>query len=159
MAQNELTIGEYVRGLRRKKGWNLQMLAEKTELSYHHLSRIENDSATPGAETLTALAEALGGSLKLMLELVGSVPSAIVSRMGDRPGSPALRRAAGDRPRAGTESPRGVAVALARSMGVPASEADELASAMLRLLQLERPRRSVIVDLIKTLSKGRHGER
>jgi len=157
MSQEQITIGEYVRGLRRKKGWNLQVLAEKTELSYHHLSRIENDSAAPGAETLTALAEALGGNLKLMLELAGSVPSQIVSRMSGS-GSPALRRAAGGRG-AAAESPRGAAVALARSMGVPASEADELASAMLRLLQLERPRRSVIVDLIKTLSKGRHGER
>jgi len=39
----QLTFGEYMRRLRRERKWNLNTLSEHCELSYTHLSRLEND--------------------------------------------------------------------------------------------------------------------
>jgi transcriptional regulator with XRE-family HTH domain len=153
-----MTLGEYVRGLRRKIGWSLQTISDETGLSYHHLSRIENDSAVPGVNSITAIAESLRGDLKLMFELAGSVPQQVVSRMTAGDASTTMRRAAGQR-RAAIESPRTNAVELARSMGVPASEVEEVASAVLRLLQFDKRRRSVVVQLVRTLAEGGRAKR
>jgi transcriptional regulator with XRE-family HTH domain len=48
----DLTLGEYIRRLRRHKGWGLDELAAATQLSVSHLSRIENDKAIPNADTV-----------------------------------------------------------------------------------------------------------
>ena len=68
----QLTFGEYMRRLRRAKGLNLSDLTQRTELSYSHLSRIENDSSLPQPKTVVEIATALDGDLKRMLEGPGS---------------------------------------------------------------------------------------
>ena len=54
-----LTLGETIRRLRRHKKWSLGTLAQETGLSYSYLSRVENDSASPQADAVARLAEAL----------------------------------------------------------------------------------------------------
>ncbi len=63
-----LSLGEYIRRLRRAANRPLGSLADQTGISYTHLSRIENDSKTPSADSLVKIAAALGGNLELMLE-------------------------------------------------------------------------------------------
>jgi hypothetical protein len=92
-----------------------------------------------------------------MLEMADVVPEQIVAQMRSSDGSPALRRAAGSN--RGSDSPRGRAVELARSMGLSARDADEVAVAVLRIMQLDKRRRSVVVELVQTLSEGGRAKR
>lgn len=43
-------------------------------MSYTHLSRIENDSIVPSADSLVKIADALGGDLNLMLDKRSHMP-------------------------------------------------------------------------------------
>lgn len=93
-----LTLGEYIRRLRRKSKKNLQDLAAETELSISYLSRIENDNAVPNAEAVVKLKRALDGDLETMLIKAACLPEEILERLTRRAvqGAAALRRAAGD---------------------------------------------------------------
>jgi transcriptional regulator with XRE-family HTH domain len=94
---SELTLGEYLRRLRRTKHWGLQELSHAADLSVSHLSRIENDSAVPNADTVVKLANALEGDLDLMLQKADCLPREILERLMRRADdSPVLRRSAGD---------------------------------------------------------------
>lgn len=93
----ELSLGEYVRRLRRGKRWGLHELAAATGLSVSHLSRIENDSAVPNADTVVKLATALDGPLEQMIELADCLPREILERLIRRAdeATPSLHRLAG----------------------------------------------------------------
>jgi transcriptional regulator with XRE-family HTH domain len=95
-----LSLGEYVRRLRRRKGWQLQELVSASGLSLSHLSRIENDNALPNADTVVKLAEALDGELELMLQMADCLPREILERLIRRAedGTPSLHRSAGGEP-------------------------------------------------------------
>jgi transcriptional regulator with XRE-family HTH domain len=95
-----LSLGEYVRRLRRRKGWQLQELANATGLSLSHLSRIENDNALPNADTVVRLAQALDGELEQMLQMADCLPREILARLIRRAedSAPSLHRAAGEQP-------------------------------------------------------------
>ena len=80
----QLTFGETMRRLRRQKEWSLGTLAEETGLSYSHLSRVENDSASPQADAVARLAEALDGDLRELLELAACLPAVILQRIARR---------------------------------------------------------------------------
>lgn len=152
----ELTLGEYIRRRRKAKKWNLQKVSHVTGLSYTHISRVENDSAVPKADTVTKLAEALDGDLVRMLELANCLPQQILDRIREREeqeGAPALRRAA-DR-FAGSSATRsglqGEALALVRAAGLPEEEVSDLASVMVQFLQLEAEQRSIVQGVIRGL--------
>jgi transcriptional regulator with XRE-family HTH domain len=93
----QLTFGEYIRRLRRAKKWNLNKLAEHCGLSYTHLSRLENDSGVPTAESVARLAQALDGDLKAMLTMSDCLPRMILDRISaqEAPGTSSLLRTAG----------------------------------------------------------------
>lgn len=76
-----LTLGEYLRHLRRRKGWNLQQLAHDSGLSVSHLSRLENDNGLPNAETVVKLSTSLDGDLEQMLQLADCLPAEILDRL------------------------------------------------------------------------------
>ena len=154
----ELTLGETIRRLRRGKQWSLGTLAERTGLSYFHLSRVENDSAHPQADAIARLAEALDGDLRALLELADCLPEVILQRISRQEvGSPArsLPRAAH---RAG-ESPLGAggpfATDIARRYGLHVAEAQDLAEAVERLVMLPPAQRASITRLILTLESNR----
>ncbi len=154
----QLTFGETIRRLRRQKEWSLSMLAEETGLSYSHLSRVENDSASPQADAVARLAEALDGDLRELLELAACLPAVILQRIARREeGSPAgsLNRSA----RRDDESPRGSVGALVTDLaiqyGLQTPEAQELAEAIERLVALPPEQRASITRLILTLESNR----
>lgn len=153
----ELTLGEYLRRLRRGKKWNLQRVSQVTGLSYTHLSRVENDSAVPKADTVSKLAEALDGDLIRMLELADCLPQQILDRMRDREeqeGAPTLRRAA-DRfsPEPESSGQRAEALTLARAAGVPEREISDVATLLVEFLRLDHQQRSIVAGVIQ----GLHG--
>jgi len=78
------TVGEYIRRLRRCKGWTLLELARETGLSYSHLSRLENDKNLPNPETVVTLARALDGDLDQMLLLAKCLPQALLDLLSPR---------------------------------------------------------------------------
>ena len=97
---SDLTLGEYVRRLRRQKNWGLEEFATATQLSVSHLSRIENDKAIPNADTVVRLANALDGHLERMLQMADCLPEEILDRLLRRVqnSAPSLKRSAGPAP-------------------------------------------------------------
>ena len=157
----QLTLGETVRRLRRRKRWSLGTLAERTGLSYSHLSRVENDSASPQADGIARLAEALDGDLRALLELAACLPEVILQRISRQEGghpSGSLPRAAH---RAG-KSPSGAitqfVIDLASHSELPLPEAHDLADAVARLVTLPPAQRASITRLILTLESNREDQ-
>ncbi len=150
LVQEDVSLGEYVRRLRRRKGLSLYALSEQTGLSYSHLSRIENDSTLPGPETITKLVEILGGDLRRMLEMAKCLPKMILERIqaqGEPAGRGTLHRTAG----AGGGTGRNTVPALlefATDAGLEREEAEEVASAMAALCSLPAHQRLHIAQMI-----------
>ena len=158
---SQLTLGETIRRLRREKQWSLGTLAERTGLSYSHLSRVENDSASPQADAIARIAEALDGDLRELLELAACLPEVILQRISRQEGGHprgSLPRAAH---RAG-ESPPGAitrfVIDLASHSELPLPEAQDLADAVARLVTLPPEQRASITRLILTLESNREDQ-
>jgi len=155
MVAEELTLGEYMRRRRRAKKWNLLGLSQATGISYTHLSRIENDSAVPKAETIAKLSDALDGDLKLMLELAGNLPQKILDRIRSEQSSPnrdSLKRSAGrSAPKDQPSMLMAQAVSLARAQGLDEADAVEVAESLLRFLKLDRRQREAIASVMETM--------
>lgn len=66
------TIGARVRSLRENRGWSQEDLARESELQRSHISLIENNERTPGADSLIKLATALETSTDFLLGLSSS---------------------------------------------------------------------------------------
>ena len=155
---SQLTLGETIRRLRREKQWSLGTLAERTGLSYSHLSRVENDSASPQADGIARIAEALDGDLRELLELADCLPEVILQRISRQEGV----RPAGSLPRAAHragESPPGSVRTLVSDLavrsGLSLEEAEDLADAVARLVTLPPAQRASITRLILTLESHR----
>ena len=150
------TLGEYIRRLRRGRKWSLHTLADETGLSYSHLSRIENDSTVPRADTVVRIGEALGGDLKLMLELANSLPKIILDRLESRheAGSDPVKRSAGfdSNPPPKDVSLTALADEIARTSGLSDKEAVSIARIVKRLAQLNEHHRDAVMVLIRSLS-------
>ena len=156
MNTDQLTLGEYIRRLRRAAQWSLSSLAEETGISYSHLSRIENDSTVPGADTVARIATALDGDLKLMLEMANCLPRAILDRIAAREEttSPSSFRRAleGEPNRAAQPSELGAAVTdLALTAGLDENDVSDIREAVRHLIQLGPARRSTLTSLIRSL--------
>lgn len=153
----KLTFGETVRRLRRAKKWSLGQLQTETELSYSYLSRVENDSASPQVEAVTKIAEALDGDLEDLLRLANCLPEVILERLSRRTetAGASLNRTAGQ----GGAQPNGsvgaLVVDLAMGRGLPVSEANSLADAIERLVDMPAQQRDSITSLILTLDSNR----
>lgn len=158
---NNLTFGEYMRRLRRSKGLSLHELSQQTDISYSHLSRIENDSSLPQPKSVVEIATALDGDLKQMLELAECLPQVILDRMverGEGAGVPLKRSAGRGRESRSVETAlNDLAMQIVRSSGVPPSEARVIVDAVQRLVQLDEHQRSAVANLIRSLSADGEG--
>ena len=92
----DLTLGEYLRRLRRDKRMPMQDVARRSGLSTTHLSRLENDNGLPTTDTVVKLHRVLGGDLTVMLELARCLPDEILDRYIRRAddAAPVLKRSA-----------------------------------------------------------------
>ncbi|MDA1220267.1 MAG: helix-turn-helix transcriptional regulator [Chloroflexi bacterium] len=153
-----LTFGEYVHRLRRAHKWNLHALSEHSGISYTHLSRIENDSVLPTAESVARLAQALDGDLKAMLELADCLPKVILDRISaqEQPVANSLLRTAGSASN-GLEEPvpgldHALALKLKEFYGLDDLQAGALALAIDGLVNLDQFQRSSIFSVIASIS-------
>ena len=154
----QLTFGEYMRRLRRERKWNLNTLAEQCELSYTHLSRLENDSVFPTAESVVRLAQALDGDLKAMLEMANCLPRVILDRISaqEQPARSSLLRTAGPAGNGPEEHIPGVDHAMTLELkefyGLDDIQAGALALAIDGLVNLDQSQRSSLFSLIASIS-------
>jgi transcriptional regulator with XRE-family HTH domain len=161
----QLTFGEYMRRLRRARKWNLNTLAAETGISYTHLSRLENDSVLPSADSVARLAIALDGDLKAMLEMANCLPQTILDRINSQEqqaASPLMRTAGPPGNTPGEPAPnRGhnLLAQLKQAYHLDDAEARVLANAIEGLVSLEKTQRSSVISLITSLSaqKGTQG--
>lgn len=165
LMEKELSFGEYMRRLRRGRKLSLHMLAEKTGLNYPHLSRLENDSALPRADTVAKIADALDGDVKTMWQLADCLPRTILDRIistqEERTFS-SLNRASGFPAETGEDSqgqlPEFVAQLMARH-GLSEAEGQSLIDAMAKLATMDTTGRNAIIALIQGLvAGGDHGQ-
>jgi transcriptional regulator with XRE-family HTH domain len=157
-----LSLGEYVRRLRRERRWSLYDAARECKLSYTHLSRIENDSTVPGPDTVARLAVALGGDLRTMLEKAKCLPAVILEHMsasGAATAPAVLKRAAFPSERGpGRPGPDRTVRQLAGDAVLNDRELDELATAVAQLAQLPDHQRSMVSKFILSLGMEPPGE-
>jgi transcriptional regulator with XRE-family HTH domain len=66
-----VTLGAEVRRRRKARGWTLEQLAERADLTAHYLSTLETGGRDPSVSTVQQLAKALGCAPG---ELLGGVP-------------------------------------------------------------------------------------
>jgi transcriptional regulator with XRE-family HTH domain len=161
--QDDLTFGEYVRRLRRKKRWDLQTLGQASGLSPTHLSRIENDNAVPNVESVVKLANALDGDLDLMVQLAECLPREILERLVRRAdeGAPTVRRAAGapgidpGYPAAllGEVDPR-LREVLAEQFGLSPDDISGIFLVLQRMAQMSPDERRTVIDFLATAAGG-----
>jgi transcriptional regulator with XRE-family HTH domain len=153
-----LTFGEYVHRLRRARKWNLHALSENSGISYTHLSRLENDSVLPTAESVARLAQALDGDLKAMLELADCLPKVILDRISahDQPVGNSLLRTAGpagnepEEPIPGLE--HALTTELKRFYELDDAQAGALALALDGMVRLDPSQRTSLFSLIASIS-------
>lgn len=84
-----MTFGERVRGLRRKKGLTLRVLAAQVGVGFTYLSRVETGRMTYGEYPSEALIHKLAGALDAdddeLLVLAEKIPEKIKRRVLQRP--------------------------------------------------------------------------
>lgn len=158
-----ITFGEYVRRLRRHKGWGLNELAAASGLSVSYLSRVENEAAIPKLDSVVRLRKALDGDMDRMLELAKCLPEEILERVlrravGD---TQAKRRGAGaktddqDYGRALVENLDGsLREALAAAFGLSQTDVEGLVDVLGRIAKMPPLQRQEFIKAIATLTKG-----
>jgi len=160
--QDGLTLGEYVRRLRRRSKLSLQSLAPLVEVSVSTLSRIENDNLLPTVDQVVRLARALDGDLDRMLELADCLPREILERLTRRSvqAATSLHRASDHNPDpefagalVGDVDPA-LRAAIAEHLDVSADDLEALFGALQHLAAMTREQREVAFDAIALMAKG-----
>lgn len=73
-----MKVGREIRRRRKALGWTLEDLSDKSGLSAHYLSNLENDTRDPSLSTIAAVSRALGTTPADLLGTVkGLVPAAL----------------------------------------------------------------------------------
>ncbi len=78
-------VGERLRRLRKERGWNLEDLAERTNLSRAYLSRLENGERQPSLAALFHVAQAYGVAFSSLFEPEPDLDSGVVVRAAETP--------------------------------------------------------------------------
>src|SRR6266542_6902746 len=158
----DLTLGEYLRRLRRTKGLALQDVARQARLSTSHLSRLENDNAVPTAETVVKVHNVLGGDLTVMLELAQCLPEEILDRYIRRAddSAPVFKRSAAGRvddplfSQAFVEDMDPlIRRALATEFDLSERDADGLMTALRRLAKMAPQDREQVIGVLKIVTQ------
>lgn len=84
-----MKFGDRVRALRKEMGWSLRVLAEKVDVGFTYLSRVENERLNfgdyPSDALIHRLAEALEAEEEELTVLAERVPDRIRKRVLQRP--------------------------------------------------------------------------
>ena len=74
-----------MRRLRKERGWNLEDLAERTNLSRAYLSRLENGERQPSLTALFHVAQAYGVAFSSLFEPEPDLESGVIVRAAETP--------------------------------------------------------------------------
>lgn len=86
-----------MRDLRKTRGLTQKDLAERVDLDFTYLSKVETDRARPPREDkIRKLAHALGADAEELVFLAGKVPKGMHSTLAESAGVPAILRALAD---------------------------------------------------------------
>ena len=92
------SFGDYLRELRKAKGLSQKELAERVEIDFTYLSKIETGSASPPAEdTILRLADVLRADADKLILLAGKVPKDLGKVVTGSKTMPTLLRAMKDK--------------------------------------------------------------
>jgi transcriptional regulator with XRE-family HTH domain len=78
-------VGERLRRLRKERGWKLEDLAERTNLSRAYLSRLENGERQPSLTALFHIAQAYGVAFSSLFEPEPDFESGVIVRAAETP--------------------------------------------------------------------------
>ncbi len=78
-------VGERLRRLRKERGWKLEDLAERTNLSRAYLSRLENGERQPSLTALFHIAQAYGVAFSSLFESEPDFESGVIVRAAQTP--------------------------------------------------------------------------
>ncbi len=78
-------VGERLRRLRKERGWKLEDLAERTNLSRAYLSRLENGERQPSLTALFHIAQAYGVAFSSLFESEPDLESGVIVRAAQTP--------------------------------------------------------------------------
>lgn len=79
--RDALSFGQRVQQLRRQAGLTQRQVAEKLDIDFTYLSKVENSrGAPPGEDTITRMARLFGSDADELLALAGKVPAELRER-------------------------------------------------------------------------------
>lgn len=77
-----MTFGEKLRELRKHLGWSQRELAEKVDMDFTYLSKVETGTMPPPSEKkILALAKVLNADSDELLALANKIPSDLVKKV------------------------------------------------------------------------------
>jgi transcriptional regulator with XRE-family HTH domain len=80
-----IKLGRRLRELRKERGWRLEDLAERTNLSRAYLSRLESGERQPSLGALFSVAQAYGVTLSSLFEPEPEAKHGVIVRAADSP--------------------------------------------------------------------------
>ena len=80
-----IKVGERLRQLRKERGWKLEDLAERTNLSRAYLSRLENGERQPSLTALFHVAQAYGVTFSSLFESEPDLEGGVIIRAAQAP--------------------------------------------------------------------------
>ena len=82
------TFGERLRELRRRAGFSQRDLANRTNLDFSYISKVENGRLPPpAADTVVAISRELGVPAEELLALTGKIPSEVQQSLSTNRGA------------------------------------------------------------------------
>ena len=112
---NATSFGATLRECRRRAGLSQRDLAERTDLDFSYISKIENGRLPPpAADTVVAICRVLGVPTDALLALTGKIPSEVQQALSTNRGAQRF-------------------MLEAQRLAMPEQESEEMASALQRL--------------------------
>lgn len=100
----QVTFGQRLRELRRARGISQRRLAERVDVDFTYLSKLENDRfPPPSAKTIAALAAELKADADELSLLAGKIPADLQEVLVGNPRALKLLRALADDARSGAD--------------------------------------------------------
>jgi transcriptional regulator with XRE-family HTH domain len=81
-AEVSLSLGNRLHAMRESRGWTLETLADRTDLSRAYLSRLESGARQPSIAALCAVAKAFGVSIATLFEQPDEAADCVIVRGG-----------------------------------------------------------------------------
>lgn len=152
-----------------RTGLTLQQAAQRMDMNFTYLSKIENGHITPTSKTLAGIANALNGSLTEMLRLSESVPSEVQKRLEDEQKARLAAQSLAPLARSASDSTQAALVSLEeevyvsdsvrwplpdvliQALGIPRSEAQQLAVTLERMGQMKTADRQHVLEIVEKL--------